>query len=486
MKTNRSVLIPIFVLIMTSTMVFPFTCISYANPINPFITQVLSPMPGINGYYQSYLPMVSRELGGFFVSPNGSDANPGTQSQPWRTIGKAARMLVSGDTLYIRGGVYQEAVEFARSGTSYAPIRILAYPGEVPVIDGNNFILPNHEFGPLLTLSGDYIQVSGLEVRYSRGMGVNISGSHDTADNLYSHHNKENGILISRGQYSIVENSRVWLNALTNEYGQANSWSSGLSAARYGVSYATIRHNTVWENWGEGISSFEADHIVIEDNFTHDNFTAGIYLSDSTNVLCQRNFVYTDPTSYMNPWGNYIGIMLGDETYDPPSANITVINNISFGNHGNFWWWQGVQGGGMNNVLIANNTFVNGIGEPNHGQGGVIISDGEHQNVRFENNLIQQDGDLPTISTIYQLGITYSHNLWSKTPDPEASGVGDVIGDPRLAQVGDMYAPEWFKLTDVSPAIDKAIPLPEVTVDYFNKTRSVPSDMGAIEYFIPP
>ena len=91
---------------------------------------------------------------------------------------------------------------------------------------------------------------------------------------------------------------------------------------------------------------------------------------------------------------------MGDEIYNPPSANITVINNISFGNHGNFWWWQGVQGGGMNNVLIANNIFMNGIGDPNRGEGGIIISQGDHQNVRFENNLVQQDGDLPVIATV--------------------------------------------------------------------------------------
>jgi hypothetical protein len=61
--------------------------------------------------------------------------------------------------------------------------------------------------------------------------------------------------------------------------------------------------------------------------------------------------------------------MLGDERYNPPSANTTAINNISFGNHGNFWLWRGVQGGGMNNILIANNTFVNGIGERNIDEG---------------------------------------------------------------------------------------------------------------------
>jgi len=84
-------------------------------------------------------------------------------------------------------------------------------------------------------------------------------------------------------------------------------------------------------------------------------------------IPCQRNFVYTTRTMMS---GEQVGIMMGDERTNPPSANITVFNNISFGNHANFWWWQVVQGGGINNVLIANNTFVNGIGERKHGEGG--------------------------------------------------------------------------------------------------------------------
>jgi hypothetical protein len=421
----------------------------------------------------------------YYVSPSGNDSNPGTLGQPWRTIVKAARMVKAGDTVYIREGIYQESVDFATSGTSNAPIKILAYPGESPIMDGNNFTIPGYDFGPLLTLSGDYIQISGLEVRYSRGMGVVLSGSNDIASKVYSHHNRENGILISHGHNSIVENSIVWRNALSNEFGQGGNHASGLSAARNGVSYVTMRHNTVWENWGEGLSSYEADQIVIEDNFIHDNWS-NVYISDSTNVLFQRNFVYTNPASYMYPYGSHDGISMGDETYNPPSANITVINNISFGNHVNFWWWQGFQGGGMNNVLIANNTFVNAIGNANEGNGNVTISIGDHQNVRFENNLVQQGGNFPVIATSAMPGVTYSHNLWSKQPWVAAAGPGDIIGDPLFTQTRDPYSPEWYKLTVLSPAINKALSLSEVNLDYFGMNRVAPPDIGASEFFPTP
>ena len=140
----------------------------------------------------------------------------------------------------------------------------------------------------------------------------------------------------------------------------------------------------------------------------------------------------------------------------------------------------------MKNVLIANNTFINGIGNPNEGRGGVIISQGDHQNVRFENNIVQQDGDLPAIATVSQAGVTYSHNLWSKAPWSMASGPGDIIGDAIFEQSGELYSAESYKLTNISPAIDGAEFLPEVIVDYFGFDRSPLPDMGANEFSLFP
>jgi hypothetical protein len=411
----------------------------------------------------------------YYVSTIGSDTNPGTESQPWKTIGKAASKVMPGDTVYIRDGIYNESVSFTTSGTEANVISIMAYPGENPIIDGNNSI-PGIG-GSLLSINGDYIHVSGIEVRNSAYNGIYVYGSFDVIDNVYVHHNQQAGIFITNGHNSIVENSRIWRNSFYNEYGKGNGNASGISAARFGVTYATIRGNTVWENWGEGISSYQADHITIEANISHDNFSANIYISDSTNIICQRNFVYMDPSSYMHGYGDNIGIMMGDETYTPPSANIKIINNISLGNHINFHWWQGVQGGGMNNVLIANNTFVNSVRDD-----GVAIAEGAHQNVRFENNIIQQDDSLPIIYTVYNPNITFSNNLWSKTPPSAASGPGDIVGDPKLAKTGQTFASEWYKLTASSPAIDKAVALTEVVDDYFDDSRLAIPDIGAHEY----
>ena len=429
-----------------------------------------------------FLPLISTRLSGYFVSPDGSDTNPGTFSEPWKTIGKAAEMVNPGDTVYIRGGIYIEAPRLTISGTEKNLIKILAYPGETPVVDGENQ-LP-HSYRGLVSIFGDWVYISGLEIRNSIYAGLGLYGKHDTANDIFAHHNQSSGIHIG-GDFGVVENSHIWRNSMHNEFDAGSGVSPGLTAARDSdgiTEYAVIRNNVVWENWGRGISTFEANGTIIEDNISHDNFY-NIYISDATNILCQRNFVYTNPGSYVFPYGTHAGIMLGDETYTPPSASITIINNIAFGNQGNFWWWQGVQGGGMDNVLIANNTFVNGIGNPGQGREGVIISSGDHQNVRFETTWSNRTGDPPVIATIDQPDVTYSYNLWSKHPYEAASGPGDVIGDPMLAKTGEPYLPDWFRLTDFSPAIDQALLIPEVIDDYFGNLRGSFPDMGAIEYY---
>ncbi len=62
-------------------------------------------------------------------SPIARDINPGTESRPFKTIGKAMPLLKAGDTLRIKAGVYRESALLTKSGTATAPITIAAYPG---------------------------------------------------------------------------------------------------------------------------------------------------------------------------------------------------------------------------------------------------------------------------------------------------------------------------------------------------------------------
>ncbi len=85
--------------------------------------------------------------GALYVAPNGSDTNPGTITQPLKTIAKA-RDLVAGMTatmsaditVYLRAGTYPQtgSLKFgnADSGKNGFYVKYLAYPGEQPIITG--------------------------------------------------------------------------------------------------------------------------------------------------------------------------------------------------------------------------------------------------------------------------------------------------------------------------------------------------------------
>ncbi len=72
----------------------------------------------------------------YCVAPSGSDANPGTEAQPWKTLQKAARSVQPGDTVRIKAGEYSVRPSWTvdRAGTAERPITYRAYgDGEVRI-----------------------------------------------------------------------------------------------------------------------------------------------------------------------------------------------------------------------------------------------------------------------------------------------------------------------------------------------------------------
>jgi len=452
------------------------------NPNIPFDVQ----KQDMNNYV--YLPLIQNGKQGYYVSPSGNDSNPGTFSLPWKTINKAARSIIPGDIVYIRGGIYYEYVTISRSGNASQPIRFEAYPGENVVLDGNN-TLPTSEDG-LLTLDGDWIIVEGLEVKNSIYYGIAVFGKHNTLTNVYVHHSSRNGVYLN-GDYGILEKSRVWRNSMRNEYGANPGGSSGVATARDETDgtteYVVIRKNQVWENWGQGINVHHSKYTVVEDNIVSDSYTTNLYIHDTTDVICQRNLVFMNPdNSYMGNLGPKVGLMMGQEYGSSLLVNlknVQVINNLFYGNHRNLFWYTGdIGGAGMTDVLIANNTFANGSGDSSGGNANVILDEGVNTNVRFINNIVLQDNQLPLISIEDLSGIFHSYNLWSKNPGFTLT-VGEAIADPAISRLGSPFEAGWFELLGTSPAINKAIILPEVPNDFRSRYRGVDPDIGAMEYF---
>ncbi len=78
----------------------------------------------------------------YHVSVKGNDNNPGTETQPFRTINHAAQIAVSGDIVSVHGGIYREWVNPKNGGSSDAQrITYRAVPSEKVEIKGSEIII---------------------------------------------------------------------------------------------------------------------------------------------------------------------------------------------------------------------------------------------------------------------------------------------------------------------------------------------------------
>ncbi len=76
-----------------------------------------------------------------YVSPSGSDRiNDGSFQKPYKTIQRAVNTSVSGDTIYIRGGIYRETVTCINNGNAVKPITIKNYNNEDVLISACDII----------------------------------------------------------------------------------------------------------------------------------------------------------------------------------------------------------------------------------------------------------------------------------------------------------------------------------------------------------
>ncbi len=82
------------------------------------------------------MAMSGCESPGYFVSPNGSDDNPGTIDRPFKTVQKCADLIQPGETCWLRKGTYRETIQPRVSGTREKPIVFAAYKNEQVTISG--------------------------------------------------------------------------------------------------------------------------------------------------------------------------------------------------------------------------------------------------------------------------------------------------------------------------------------------------------------
>ncbi len=417
---------------------------------------------------------LTRRAGTYYISPAGSDSNPGSQSQPWRTIQKAADSLVAGDTVYILAGTYREGVTPQNSGSPGSPITYAAYPGTVVTIDGASVDLPEWN-GLFQVINQHDIRVSGLRVINS---GPNP-------------HNP--GILVESSRDIVIENNYV-----------RHSSDSGIGV--WSSQNVTIDHNEVedacYNGYNESISVGGTDGFEVKNNHVHHNPKEGIDVKDgSANGKVFRNLVHhTEAVGiYVDAWDKHVyniqvyangvhdvaadGFALGSEQ-GGLLENIRVYNNIAYNNK-----WVGIDLHScciaehpVRNIQIVNNTLYNNGWDP--WGGGISVSNSQAEQVLIRNNITSQnlyfqiavDPATPTGN------ITIDHNLIDGFRDTEGEvrGSAYVEGDPKFK---DTVAAD-FHLGQGSPAIDRGAGTAAPTTDFDGIPRPAGAgyDIGAFEY----
>ena len=279
----------------------------------------------------------------YYVKPSGSDSNNGT-SEPtaWQHIAKACTMLVAGDTVLIRAGVYNElspdlygmcAAEAGEpdcgpltpknSGTSGNEIVYKGYPGERPTIKGN--LGGNYGDYAASLWQKSYVVFDSLEITNSyRGITIKDC-NYITIKNCNVHDTEgpnwdNNGgviVIYAEQSYNITVQA-CSLYDIRSETGQDPNC-SGLHI--YHCTNCLFENNVCYDQpSGNGIYLKTNDtSCVVRNNKVYDS-GYGIRLGGGRGKSLQayENLVF-DCTEGITVWGE-----------DGPNSNIKVYNNVVY------------------------------------------------------------------------------------------------------------------------------------------------------------
>jgi acid phosphatase len=358
----------------------------------------------------------------YYVSPTGSDSNPGTSASPFLTIQHAANVVNPGDMVIVRDGTYNNAavsgvgsklIVMSRGGTPSNHVVFISEHKWGAKIDGlNNTSATGWEF------SANYIDVKNFE----------CEGFSDTCIENY------NGGSSSGGQFIDIAGNNIH------------------DVGRYCTTTTTGRDGIFISN----------DNVTIEGNQIHD---VGRYAPGENGC--------TNPSFYQN---NDHGIYVdGGFT---SANNLTIKNNIFYRNERG--WSIQVYPAAVTNLRILNNTFLCA----NPYRNGHITLSAPITNSSIENNISWEPttGFLSYDNTSGYSNLSVANNLTYQG----TVGAGSVPGgityssnldniDPRLVSAPSCTV-DAASLPDAhlqvgSPAIDMGLTLLDVPIDYDGAPR---------------
>lgn len=340
----------------------------------------------------------------FYVAPEGSDKNSGISPlEPFQTLERAQLAMqesnASKKIAYLMNGEYKIKNTLKLTSKDNGEYW-LAYPGHVPVLDGNNIIEK-----AITIINGDSIKIRWLTIQNFTRTGIYSENS--------------NNIFIDS---NIIRNI------------SSNGWNQGGVVSVHSFTNSTVSHNFVENSGYSGIMSAgnggDISNLTIDNNKINNvcidvNDCGAIYINDrshnSKNIKITNNIIKDYGTKATpKSWAIYL---------DDQMSNSLVKNNIAYGNGE---WAFMIHGGDHN--IAQNNIFdiSNNKGLGYYAKIGNRAKDYGMEDNKFFCNIIYSSSTLPT-SLWKVIGHNpkpdvYNNLYWSREEKESAiSNSGDII-----------------------------------------------------------
>ena len=276
----------------------------------------------------------------YYVSPTGSISAIGTISDPLNFTTAIAKSLTAGDSLIIRGGLYSfsGSQTISKSGSATLFYHIIAFPGEIPILDFRTQVYGSSSIG--VKLSSNFVHFKGITVQGAGDNGLQVTGSNNFIENCTFRWNCDSGIQMKTGSNNYIFNC--------DSYENFDYQTGGTSAPDYGGNadgfadkqYTNTGTNTYkgcrsWKNSDDGWDSYEKiGNTVYDSCFCYAN---GPSTFDMTGNIRFKTDSATWFSKFKNAAGRYVitnygngnGFKLGGNY---TANNATLHNCISVGN----------------------------------------------------------------------------------------------------------------------------------------------------------